>query len=89
MTKKIKRIVVYYDDGTYEEVMTHIEISPSIKPPKQDNNYPWKPSQPYYPPEHPQKPMWPIAPNPPDYYLGDKPFAPTVTWCDSKKPEDK
>lgn len=84
MTKKIKKVVVYYDDGTYEEVMTHIEITPILKPPKQDNNYPWKPSQPYYPPEYPQKPMWPLAP-----YLICDPFAPVVTWCDSTKPKDK
>lgn len=88
MSKKIKKVVVYYDDGTYEEVMPQVEITPSLKPPKQDNNYPWKPSQPYYPPEHPQKPMWPTAPNP-DYYLIRDPFAPAVTWCDSKKPVDK
>lgn len=88
MTKKIKKVVVYYDDGSSEEVMPQVEITPILKPPKQDNNYPWKPSQPCSPPEHPQKPMWPTAPNT-DYYLIRDPFTPVVTWCDNSKPKDK
>ena len=87
MTKKISKVIVYYEDGTYEEI-TH-SVSP-VQSEKNKEHVSTNPVTPDFRPDYQKITEWPMPrPTwvPPDYTQPARdqwPYEPMRIWCTDK-----